>query len=355
MISVFCDVIDNYGDAGFCLRLCRDLCNKKYQVRFFCNNLNTLKQIYTKEDQSNPLLEIKTWPSNSEDFTPTKVIIQAFSVRLPSQLNQKIKEANSLVINLDYLTAEKFAEDCHKLSSFADGIQSYFFFPGFTNKTGGLIIENNLLRLIKEEKGKETSKISLFSYENERLPKIISLLNKLDKEFDVQIFEGKTLDNFNKVFKHNLEVNKVLKNNKLTYKAIKMVNQDEYDSILLNSDLNLVRGEDSIVRAMLIGKPFLWNIYPQKDNYHITKIEALFDLMKIYCTNKQAVEKLRSITLFYNGADINIDQFDICYFCKEWKDLSKEWSNHLISLGSLTDNLIAFLKEKINLTREISH
>ena len=70
---------------------------------------------------------------------------------------------------------------------------------------------------------------------------------------------------------------------------------------------------------------------------------------------KQAVEKLRSITLFYNGADINIDQFDICYFWKEWKDLSKEWSNHLISLGSLTDNLIAFLKEKINLTREISH
>ena len=134
-----------------------------------------------------------------------------------------------------------------------------------------------------------------------------------------------------------------------------MVNQDEYDSILINSDLNLVRGEDSIVRAMLIGKPFLWNIYPQKDNYHITKIEALFDLMKIYCTNKQAVEKLRSITLFYNGADINIDQFNICYFCKEWKDLSKEWSNHLISLGSLTDNLIAFLKEKINLTREISH
>ena len=148
MISVFCDVIDNYGDAGFCLRLCRDLCNKKYQVRFFCNNLNTLKQIYTKEDQSNHLLEIKTWPSNSEDFTPTKVIIQAFSVRLPSQLNQKIKEANSLVINLDYLTAEKFAEDCHKLSSFADRIQSNFFFPGFTNKTGGLIIENNLLRLI---------------------------------------------------------------------------------------------------------------------------------------------------------------------------------------------------------------
>ena len=60
MISVFCDVIDNYGDAGFCLTLCRDLYNKKYQVRFFCNNLNTLKQIYTKEDQSNPLLEIKT-------------------------------------------------------------------------------------------------------------------------------------------------------------------------------------------------------------------------------------------------------------------------------------------------------
>ena len=45
MINIFCDVIDNFGDAGVCLRLGRDLCNKKEQVNLFCNDLETIKKI----------------------------------------------------------------------------------------------------------------------------------------------------------------------------------------------------------------------------------------------------------------------------------------------------------------------
>ena len=42
-------------------------------------------------------------------------------------------------------------------------------------------------------------------------------------------------------------------------------------------DFNFVRGEDSLVRAIWAGKPFVWQIYPQDDNAHYAKLEAFLD------------------------------------------------------------------------------
>ena len=62
MINIFCDVIDNFGDAGVCLRLGRALCNKKEQVNLFCNDLETIKKIIKKDDTKNQYLKISLWP-----------------------------------------------------------------------------------------------------------------------------------------------------------------------------------------------------------------------------------------------------------------------------------------------------
>src|SRR3546814_5431940 len=43
------------------------------------------------------------------------------------------------------------------------------------------------------------------------------------------------------------------------------VEQNSFDRLLWSSDLNCVRGEDSLVRALWAGKPLLWQIYPQDD------------------------------------------------------------------------------------------
>ena len=40
------------------------------------------------------------------------------------------------------------------------------------------------------------------------------------------------------------------------------------------ADLNFVRGEDSIVRAIWAGKPAVWQLYPQADATHLAKLEA---------------------------------------------------------------------------------
>lgn len=361
MINIFCDVIDNYGDAGVCLRLGRDLCKKNEKVNIYCNDLKVIKKIISKDDLKNESLKITSWPTQNDNLQIKDIVIQAFSVRLPEFIYTNIRKNKSIVINLEYLTAESFANDCHKLPSYSDGIESFFFFPGFTKKTGGLVIEDTFLQKIKKQysvnndffKDKTINKknyITLFSYETS---KVINFLENLDNLAEKQkeiitviLFEGRPLDNINNLLKINLKVGDIFRKDNLEFKITPMVNQDEYDSLLINSFINLVRGEDSIVRAMLTGKPFLWNIYPQEENSHFDKINALFDRMEEFCSDKSSVQTLRLLTLSYNGDSEFISTFDIYDFIDKWKLLSEEWRNHLLSLGSLTDNLLAFIREK---------
>ncbi len=55
--------------------------------------------------------------------------------------------------------------------------------------------------------------------------------------------------------------------------------QTQYDELLWVSDFNLVRGEDSLVRALWAGKPFVWHIYPQDDGAHHAKLEAFLHFL----------------------------------------------------------------------------
>ena len=55
---------------------------------------------------------------------------------------------------------------------------------------------------------------------------------------------------------------------------IPFVSQPEYDQLLWMADLNFVRGEDSVVRALWAGKPLVWQIYPQTEGTHLIKLDA---------------------------------------------------------------------------------
>lgn len=357
MFDIFCKVIDNYGDAGVCLRLCRDLTKNNFEVNLFIDNIDTLKKLLSNEDIYNENLRIYSLNKIIENYQPSNVVIQAFSQRLEYSLLKKIKKNNSLVINLDYLTAESFAESCHCLPSYTDEIESYFFFPGFTKKTGGLIIENDFREKLKnfvENKTTDIVSVSLFSYQNINVNFFVNFLYNSKKFFKVKVFEGKPADTINSIFNIKLEKIKSLTIRNIEFYYSEFVNQTEYDNILINSDINLVRGEDSIVRAMLSGKPFLWNIYPQEDNYHINKINALFKVISEKCSNKSAVEKIRYLTLKYNSldADSDITEIKIDDFFDEWKILAKEWSKYLLSMNSLTNNLLQFTIEHMKICKQ---
>lgn len=347
MLDLFCKVIDNYGDAGFCLRLCRDLTRYERKVRLFCDNLDVLRTIITNDDLSNPLLQISEWPYS--DYQPSDTVIEAFSCRPEKYLLEKIKERKSRVIELDYLSAEKWIEGCHKKPSFSDGINSFFFFPGFTKNSGGLIIEDDYLQKIKNHSKNFTNKltVSYFSYLNKNLEKFIKVCQNSSYSFEILAFDGLPLRNLNNILGTDIAPSENYVQGNITFTAKEMVPQNEYDDILISSDLNLVRGEDSIVRAMISGRPFLWQIYPQTEDTHREKMNALFDRMNeiLPSEKKTSIERLRELNLSYVGYSDYLENFSIDEFFEEWKKISKDWSDYLVSLGSLTKNLIDFIDE----------
>jgi uncharacterized repeat protein (TIGR03837 family) len=81
-----------------------------------------------------------------------------------------------------------------------------------------------------------------------------------------------------------------------SWSALPYTTQNGFDEMLWACDLNLVRGEDSLVRALWAGQAFIWHIYPQDDNAHHAKLEAFLEMM-------QAPESLRQANRVWNGME----------------------------------------------------
>jgi len=61
-----------------------------------------------------------------------------------------------------------------------------------------------------------------------------------------------------------------------------------------------VRGEDSLVRAIWAGRPFVWQIYPQEDGVHRVKLDAFLDLF-LAGTEPGFAADLRALWHAWNG------------------------------------------------------
>src|SRR3954454_18837709 len=85
--------------------------------------------------------------------------------------------------------------------------------------------------------------------------------------------------------------------------------QTEFDRLLWACDVNFVRGEDSLVRALWAGRPFVWQIYPQHDDAHHAKLQAFLDWM-------QAPLGLRRFHDGWNGFSSTLPEFGPA----EWAD-----------------------------------
>src|SRR5690606_34810133 len=76
---------------------------------------------------------------------PADVVIEAFACTPPPAYLARMSP-RQLWINLEYLSAEDWVESCHGLpSTQANGLRKFFFFPGFTEATGGLLREPELI------------------------------------------------------------------------------------------------------------------------------------------------------------------------------------------------------------------
>ena len=110
------------------------------------------------------------------------------------------------------------------------------------------------------------------------------------------------------------------------------MSQQDYDHLLWACDLNFVRGEDSLVRAIWSGKPYVWQIYPQHDNAHHAKLDAFLDVIK-------APDSLRRFSLAWNGRDAEpLPAIDLI----DWQKAAQANRAALLEAQDLTSQLIAF-------------
>lgn len=339
-IDIFCQVIDNYGDVGVAYRLAREFKrvypNKK--LRFVINQIEELNLIRKSED-----IEIILYKDISKIENSADLIIESFGCEIPKEYMDKALKNAKLIINLEYFSAEKWVDDFHLQESFLGGnLKKYFFIPGLSEKSGGILLDNEFLeRKKKVEANKEyyLEKFeikekydligSIFSYEK-NFDSLIEELKKLDKKIILLILSEKTQKNFIKYFDNGNNYDKI------KFVKLPFFTYDKYEELLALCDFNLVRGEDSFVRALLLGKPFLWHIYPQDENTHIKKLESFLEK---YCSNNKELKQT-----FIN---YNINKDDFSYFFKNFKEIekyNKNYASYLIKNCNLMEKLINFIE-----------
>ena len=340
-IDIFCEVIDNYGDVGVAYRLAREF-KRIYpnkQLRFIISKTEELDLIKKAED-----ITIIAYKNIDKIETPADLVIETFACNIPETYMNKALKTSKLIINLEYFSSENWVDDFHLQESFLGGnLKKYFFIPGLSEKSGGIILDKEFLdRKNKVQENKEYYLkqfninenydliISVFSYEK-NFDNFLETLQKLDKKVLLLLLSEKTQKNFIKYFDNNNYYDKI--------KAVKLpfFTYDKYEKLLALCDINLVRGEDSFVRALLLAKPFLWHIYPQDENAHIIKLESFLEK---YCPNNKELKET-----FIN---YNINKDDFSYFFKnldEIKKYNEKYSDYLIENCNLMNKLINFIEK----------
>ncbi len=307
--KVFCRVIDNLGDIGVCWRLCADLAARGELVRLWIDQPGALAWMAPGALEGRwPGVQVVHWtdplPADLVASSPAAdVWIEAFgcdpATACVEDLSARLARGAvaPVWINLEYMSAESWVERSHRLPSPVmsgplKGLTKWFFFPGFTPATGGLLREPELLtrqaafdpaRWLEAQGLPSTwrRRVALFCYEPPALPQVLAQATDCDwlvtpGRAQQAVLAGPV----------TLPVERL--------HALPPFTQHDFDHLLWSCDLNFVRGEDSLVRALWAGKPFVWHIYPQHDDAHHAKLNAFLDWL-------QAPASLRAFHHAWNG------------------------------------------------------
>jgi uncharacterized repeat protein (TIGR03837 family) len=331
--DIFCNVIDNYGDIGVCWRLARQLANEQgLEVRLWVDDLNSFAKLCLEADAASEKqkyrgVEVRLWSKNFPEIQPADLVIEAFACLLPeSYIAAMAAQAQQPVwINLEYLSAEDWVQGCHKLPSPHPNLplRKYFFFPGFTRQTGGLLLEGDLLArrdafqndavqqqvfwqsIGMEMPAADTLKISLFAYENAALHGLLDAWAASVQPVLCLVPEGRILPQVGQYFgDHTPHAGSIYARGNLHMRVLPFVEQERYDLLLWACDINFVRGEDSCVRALWAGRPFVWQIYPQHDAVHFKKLQAFLSLYNSQLS-RSASQALQGLWNSWNSGDLN--------------------------------------------------
>src|SRR5690606_14786010 len=361
--DIFCRVIDNFGDIGVCWRLARRLAQGRgWQVRLWVDQLPAFARIQPGIAADAALqryagIDIVHWSAEPPALAPGDVVIEAFACDPPPAFVRAMQSSPPVWINLEYLSAEPWVEGCHGMPSRRpDGLVKHFFFPGFTPATGGLLREPGLSAERDEFQTSRAAReaflqglglddaqlallrhgarlVTLFCYPHAPLEALAQVLAR-DRQPTLLLAPEGVAPGLEPLAKDALRVARV-----------PFVAQPDFDRLLWCADLNIVRGEDSFVRAAWAARPFIWHIYPQQDDAHQVKLQA-------WLARYPAPEQAQALIRGWNasaGASARVAAALPAALAAPawaaWQEMARAWDEAQAARADLADNLADFCAE----------
>lgn len=309
-VTIFCRIVDYFGDAGFCWRLAVAL--KRLgasNVNLIIDRVNILDELRGTQREQGVI--VLPWNVTQERWEKHGVpvqeqcdlLIEAFACNPPQTFLQSLP-AHAQWITLDYLATEAWADDAHGKPSPAPKVNHpaaktrRWWIPGFSKATGGLL-HGSWRHISKKERtawraelahntgrpiGDDTFLILGFGYEDAPWHEL-ELIMRNTQQHNSQQCLPKGFRDF-----------AIWRPKGIQY------SQQEFDEILQACDLNFVRGEDSFVRAHWAAAspwkvPFVWQPYRQENKAHGHKLAGW--LNQIMCHPK--LLPLQDLHWAFNG------------------------------------------------------
>jgi hypothetical protein len=340
---IFCHVIDNLGDAGVCWRLASLLArDASDDITLYIDQpqvLDALAPINSRPQN----ITVKPWSTGengSASFAPHEapdVLIEAFGCHTPHQYQVIAHDLlpQPIWINLEYLSAEAYVARSHGLpspvmSGPAKGMTQWFFYPGFTENTGGVMWAD-----APQTATPARNEAFIFSYETPALGAVCEAL--LAAGIKPIVAAGRTATFTQQHLSAEVQAQ---------CRFVPLVPQAQFDAQLAGNALNIVRGEDSFVRAQWAARPFIWHIYPQEDSAHCAKLLAFFELY-----SKELQGNLRN-NLWEVWQGFNDGQLEVASLQTLLANLpaytahAAAWRSKLVQRDDLVAQLRAFVKSK---------
>ncbi len=373
-LAIFCKVVDNYGDIGICWRLARQLSHEHaLTVTLWVDDLNSFRRICPEIDpaadnQQAAGVTIRHWRTQEGDYQPSDIpdiVIEFFGCDIPPGYIAAMAQCNPrpVWLNLEGLSAEEWVEGCHTLPSMHPRlpITKHFFYPGFTDKTGGLLHEAGLEEQRRQFQADPAAmasflaqlgvrlaemaslKASLFCYPHAPVAQLFEAWRDGGDAVTCLVPEGVATEAVQAFLGAQAKPGTARTHGALTVRVLPFLPQPDYDRLLWACDLNFVRGEDSFVRAQWAGKPFVWHIYPQDKNLHHVKLRAF---LQRYV---DGIESLAAFSLHWNGAGSAEEQGGWTalwqLFMQDLPNVTTRaagWHQEILANGDLASNLLNF-------------
>ncbi len=350
--DLFCRVIDNFGDVGVCWRLAAALGRRGQAVRLWIDDAAALAWMAPGGATG---VQVLDWTDPAPDLDPGEVVIEAFGCTLPAALLARMAGRPALQapvwINLEYLSAEAYVARSHGLPSPqfhgpGAGLRKWFFYPGFTPDSGGLM-QAGAGPAAPDRAGAQAwvdglgwgtrageRSVTLFCYPNPALPALLADLARQATLLRVPPGPARA-----QLAGLDLPAG-------LRRIDIPALPQTDFDRLLASADLNIVRGEDSFVRAQLCsGQPMLWQAYPQQDEVHLAKLNAFLDRY-LAAWPVALAARVRQAFLAFNSDAFGPLRLPDARRWPDWSAAHGRWRQQLLAQTDLCDRLLGFVADQ---------